>query len=77
MTKVSNVLCVVVTLLVTVARLVVAPAAQAAPCLVVTLTGTSGPPPFNGLAGPGTPKSCTARSITRCAIFGSGHFRDR
>lgn len=27
---------------------------QAAPCLVVTLTGTSGPPPFNGLAGPGT-----------------------
>src|SRR3954454_4849162 len=28
--------------------------AHAAPCLVVTLTGTSGPPPFNGLAGPGT-----------------------
>ncbi len=31
-----------------------APSAQAAPCLVVTLTGTSGPPPYNGLAGPGT-----------------------
>ena len=31
-----------------------APTARAAPCLVVTLTGTSGPPPFNGLAGPGT-----------------------
>jgi ribonuclease Z len=28
--------------------------AQAAPCLVVTLTGTSGPPPFKDLAGPGT-----------------------
>jgi ribonuclease Z len=27
---------------------------QAAPCLIVTLTGTSGPPPYNGLAGPGT-----------------------
>ena len=27
---------------------------HAAPCLVVSLTGTSGPPPFNGLAGPGT-----------------------
>lgn len=31
------------------------PTAQAAPCLVVTLTGTGGgPPTFNGLAGPGT-----------------------
>jgi ribonuclease Z len=32
------------------------PTAEAAPaaCLVVTLTGTSGPPPYNGLAGPGT-----------------------
>ncbi|MGE0417011.1 MAG: MBL fold metallo-hydrolase [Acetobacteraceae bacterium] len=29
-------------------------AAQATPCLIVTLTGTSGPPPYNGLAGPGT-----------------------
>lgn len=29
-------------------------AAQAAPCMSVTLTGTSGPPPFNDLAGPGT-----------------------
>jgi ribonuclease Z len=30
-------------------------AAEAAPCLVVTLTGTQGgPPAFNGLAGPGT-----------------------
>ncbi len=28
--------------------------AQAAPCLSVTLTGTSGPPPFKDLAGPGT-----------------------
>ena len=28
---------------------------QAAPCLIVTLTGTGGgPPTFNGLAGPGT-----------------------
>lgn len=33
----------------------VSPAAQAAPCLIVTLTGTQGgPPAFNGLAGPGT-----------------------
>jgi ribonuclease Z len=30
------------------------PGSPAAPCLIVTLTGTSGPPPFNGLAGPGT-----------------------
>jgi ribonuclease Z len=31
------------------------PTAQAAPCLLVTLTGTQGgPPAFNGLAGPGT-----------------------
>src|SRR5690242_21794208 len=28
--------------------------AQASPCLVVTLTGTSGPPPYKDLAGPGT-----------------------
>jgi ribonuclease Z len=28
--------------------------AQAAPCMIVTLTGTSGPPPFKDLAGPGT-----------------------
>jgi len=29
--------------------------AEAAPCLIVTLTGTQGgPPAFNGLAGPGT-----------------------
>ena len=35
--------------------LVAMPAAQAAPCMVVTLTGTqSGPPAFNGLAGAGT-----------------------
>jgi ribonuclease Z len=34
---------------------VVAPAAQAAPCLIVTLTGTqSGPAVFNGQAGAGT-----------------------
>jgi ribonuclease Z len=32
-----------------------APTAEAAPCLIVTLTGTQGgPPAFNGLAGPGT-----------------------
>src|SRR3954470_11895585 len=32
-----------------------APTAHAAPCLIVTLTGTqSGPPAFNGLAGAGT-----------------------
>lgn len=31
-----------------------APLAQAAPCLDVVLTGTSGPPPYKGLAGPGT-----------------------
>src|SRR5205085_8298408 len=31
------------------------PSAHAAPCLIVTLTGTmGGPPTFNGLAGPGT-----------------------
>src|SRR3981189_472555 len=31
------------------------PTAQAAPCLIVTLTGSmGGPPTFNGLAGPGT-----------------------
>jgi ribonuclease Z len=31
------------------------PVAQAAPCLIVTLTGSGGgPPTFNGLAGPGT-----------------------
>ncbi len=31
------------------------PIAQAAPCLIVTLTGSGGgPPTFNGLAGPGT-----------------------
>jgi ribonuclease Z len=41
-------------LLVTMIGLLVAPMAEAAPCLVVTLTGTSGPPPFNDLAGPGT-----------------------
>jgi len=41
-------------LLVITGALVSAPTAQAAPCLVVTLTGTSGPPPFDGLAGPGT-----------------------
>ena len=35
--------------------LATAPAAQAAPCLIVTLTGTqAGPPAFNGLAGAGT-----------------------
>ncbi len=33
---------------------VCAQGAQAAPCLDVVLTGTSGPPPYKGLAGPGT-----------------------
>ena len=34
---------------------VAAPIAQAAPCLIVTVTGSGGgPPTFNGLAGPGT-----------------------
>jgi ribonuclease Z len=46
--------CAIVSLVVTMGALIGAPPAQAAPCLVVTLTGTSGPPPFNGLAGPGT-----------------------
>lgn len=40
--------------LVAIAVLAPAPTVQAAPCLIVTLTGTSGPPPYNGLAGPGT-----------------------
>ena len=41
--------------LMTTAVLVAAPTAQAAPCLIVTLTGTqSGPPACNGLAGAGT-----------------------
>src|SRR5260370_39812554 len=36
-------------------RLAAATAAQAAPCVIVTLTGTQGGPgAFNGLAGPGT-----------------------
>jgi ribonuclease Z len=31
------------------------PVANAAPCMIVTLTGTmGGPPEYNGLAGPGT-----------------------
>jgi ribonuclease Z len=39
----------------TVAGMAAVPTAQAAPCLSVTLTGTqSGPPVFNGIAGPGT-----------------------
>jgi ribonuclease Z len=50
----AKVLCAIASLLVTAAGLVAAPTAQAAPCLVVTLTGTSGPPPFKDLAGPGT-----------------------
>ena len=39
----------------TVAVMAAVPTADAAPCLIVTLTGTQGGPPiFNGLAGPGT-----------------------
>jgi ribonuclease Z len=49
----NKILAVLAPLLV-VAGLVGAPSAQAAPCLIVTLTGTSGPPPYEGLAGPGT-----------------------
>ncbi|MFO1056401.1 MAG: hypothetical protein U1E53_05475 [Dongiaceae bacterium] len=45
---------VMASLLLIAGALVAAPGAQAAPCMVVTLTGTSGPPPYNGLAGPGT-----------------------
>jgi ribonuclease Z len=44
----------IASLIVTGVGLVAAPSAQAAPCLVITLTGTSGPPPFKDLAGPGT-----------------------
>jgi ribonuclease Z len=40
--------------LVTISVLAATPTAQAAPCLVVTLTGTSGPPPYKDLAWPGT-----------------------
>lgn len=42
------------TTLAAMAALFSAPLAKAAPCLMVTLTGTGGPPPYNGLAGPGT-----------------------
>jgi ribonuclease Z len=51
MTKVSWA---IVSLLITMVGAFAATSAQAAPCLVVTLTGTSGPPPFKDLAGPGT-----------------------
>jgi ribonuclease Z len=50
----TNVSCAIASLLVAAVVLLVGPSAQAAPCLVVTLTGTSGPPPFKDLAGPGT-----------------------
>jgi ribonuclease Z len=40
--------------LLAIALLGTATTAQAAPCMSVTLTGTSGPPPFGDLAGPGT-----------------------
>jgi ribonuclease Z len=50
----TKVLCAIASLLVTMVGVFAAPSAQAAPCLVVTLTGTSGPPPFKELAGPGT-----------------------
>src|SRR6476620_10438683 len=46
--------CATLSLLAIMGALVAASAAQASPCLVVTLTGTSGPPPYEGLAGPGT-----------------------
>lgn len=44
----------IATSLVAMTSLVAAPSVHAAPCMSVTLTGTSGPPPFNDLAGPGT-----------------------
>src|SRR4249920_1349833 len=50
----TKALFVLLALLTTIGVLVATPSAQAAPCLIVTLTGTSGPPPYNGLAGPGT-----------------------
>jgi ribonuclease Z len=50
----AKVLSAIVFLLVTAGGLATALTAQAAPCLVVTLTGTSGPPPYGDLAGPGT-----------------------
>jgi ribonuclease Z len=50
----SKILCIIALLFVTAGGLVAATSAQAAPCMVVTLTGTSGPPPYNDLAGPGT-----------------------
>jgi ribonuclease Z len=50
----AKILCAIASVLVTVVGLAAASTAQAAPCIVVTLTGTSGPPPFKDLAGPGT-----------------------
>jgi ribonuclease Z len=50
MTKLS---CALGSMLVTMLGAFAATWTQAAPCLVVTLTGTSGPPPFKDLAGPG------------------------
>src|SRR5689334_11416125 len=50
----SKVMSIAAFLLAALGALIAAPTAQAAPCMVVTLTGTSGPPPYNGLAGPGT-----------------------
>lgn len=45
----------VTTFILTVAAMTAAPMATAAPCLIVTLTGTqAGPPVFKGLAGAGT-----------------------
>jgi tripartite-type tricarboxylate transporter receptor subunit TctC len=45
----------VTNLFLTAALAAIAPTAEAAPCLIVTLTGTmSGPPLFNGVAGAGT-----------------------
>jgi ribonuclease Z len=50
----SRISCALASMLVTMVGVFAATSAQAAPCLVVTLTGTSGPPPFKDLAGPGT-----------------------
>ena len=51
----TRLLLVIAVLVLAMLATVVAPAARAAPCMTVTLTGTmGGPPAFNGLAGPGT-----------------------
>jgi ribonuclease Z len=52
--KMNKLMWVMATLFLTTGGFVATTTAQAAPCMVVTLTGTSGPPPYKDLAGPGT-----------------------